>query len=75
MGLIYAALRLTNHFTNQQVQAKALVNTGATFRVEGWRTTSSPYSCSGMAGRQSVIHTITLINIGLSGNGTKPKRW
>ena len=31
MGLTYAALKLTNLFTNQQVQVNALVDTGATF--------------------------------------------
>lgn len=31
MGLTYAVLRLTNLFTKQQVQVKALVDTGATF--------------------------------------------
>jgi len=31
MGLTYAALKLTNLFTNQQVQINALVDTGATF--------------------------------------------
>lgn len=31
MGLTYAALRLTNLFTRQQVQVNALVDTGATF--------------------------------------------
>lgn len=31
MGLIYAALRLTNLFNHQQVQVNALVDTGATF--------------------------------------------
>ena len=31
MGLTYAALKLTNLFTNQQVQVNALVDTDATF--------------------------------------------
>ena len=31
MGLTYAALKLTNLFTNQQVPINALVDTGATF--------------------------------------------
>ncbi len=31
MGLTYATLKLTNLFTNQQVQINALVDTGATF--------------------------------------------
>ena len=31
MGLTYAALKLTNLFTNQQVQVNALVDTGETF--------------------------------------------
>ena len=31
MGLTYAALKLTNLFTHQVVEIKALVDTGATF--------------------------------------------